>query len=88
MDAHYFTAYCYEKLKKGLPNAKILDAERLVNWVRVEKSIAEIEYMKKAATISEMAMKTAMETISPDVRQCDAVAEIQRTLFRLSLIHI
>ena len=82
MDAHYFTAYCYEKLKKGLPNAKILDPERLVNWVRVEKSIAEIEYMKKAATISEMAMKTAMETISPDVRQCDAVAEIQRTLFR------
>ena len=82
MDAHYFTAYCYEKLKKGLPNAKILDAERLVNWVRVEKSIAEIEYMKKAATISEMAMKTAMETISPDVRQCDAVAEIQRPLFR------
>ena len=82
MDAHYFTAYCYEKLKKGLPNARILDSERLVNWVRVEKSIAEIEYMKKAATISEMAMKTAMETISPDVRQCDAVAEIQRTLFR------
>ena len=82
MDAHYFTAYCYEKLKKGLPNAKILDSERLVNWVRVEKSIAEIECMKKAATISEMAMKTAMETISPDVRQCDAVAEIQRTLFR------
>ena len=82
MDAHYFTAYCYEKLKKGLPNAKILDSERLVNWVRVEKSIAEIEYMKKAATISEMAMKTAIETISPDVRQCDAVAEIQRTLFR------
>ena len=82
MDSHYFTAYCYEKLKKGLPNAKILDSERLVNWVRVEKSIAEIEYMKKAATISEMAMKTAMETISPDVRQCDAVAEIQRTLFR------
>ena len=82
MDAHYFTAYCYEKLKKGLPNAKILDSERLVNWVRVEKSIAEIECMKKAATISEMAMKTAMETISPGVRQCDAVAEIQRTLFR------
>ena len=82
MDAHYFTAYCYEKLKKGLPNAKILDSERIVNWVRVEKSDAEIKYMKKAATISEMAMKTAMETISPDVRQCDAVAEIQRTLFR------
>ena len=37
MDSHYFTAYCYEKIKQGLPNAKILDCERLVNWVRVSK---------------------------------------------------
>ena len=82
MDAHYFTAYCYEKLKQGLPNAKIKDSERLVNWVRVIKSNAEIDFMKKAATISENAMKTAIEIINPGVRQCDAVAEIQKTLFK------
>ena len=43
-------------------------------------------------------MKTAMEVINPGVRQCDAVGEIQKTLFygteefggeySLSLIHI
>ena len=82
MDAHYFTAYCYEKLKAGLPNAVIKDSERLVNWVRVVKSNAEIDFMKKAAVISENAMKTAMEVINPGVRQCDAVAEIQKTLFK------
>ena len=82
MDAHYFTAYCYEKLKQGLPNAKIKDSERLVNWVRVIKSNAEIDFMKRAATISENAMKTAMDIINPGVRQCDAVAEIQKTLFK------
>ncbi len=82
MDAHYFTAYCYEKLKHGLPNAVIKDSERLVNWVRVVKSNAEIDFMKKAAIISENAMKTAMEVINPGVRQCDAVAEIQKTLFK------
>ena len=82
MDAHYFTAYCYEKLKQGLPNAKISDSERLVNWVRVVKSNTEIDFMKKAAIISENAMRTAMETINPGVRQCDAVAEIQKTLFK------
>ena len=82
MDAHYFTAYCYEKLKKGLPNAKILDSERLVNWVRLIKSDAEINLMKGAAKISENAMKVAMNSINPGVRQCDAVAEIQRALFR------
>ena len=82
MDAHYFTAYCYEKLKQGLPNATIKDSERLVNWVRVVKSNAEIDFMKKAAVISENAMKTAMDIINPGVRQCDAVAEIQKTLFK------
>ena len=82
MDSHYFTAYCYEKLKQGLPNAKIKDSERLVNWARLIKSEAEINLMKGAALISQQAMKVAMESINPGVRQCDAVAEIQRALFR------
>ena len=82
MDTHYFTAYCYEKLKQNLPNAKIKDSERLVNWVRIIKSDQEIDFMKKAAVISENAMRTAMDIINPGVRQCDAVAEIQKTLFK------
>ena len=82
MDSHYFTAFCYEKLKQGLPNANIKDSKRLVNWVRLIKSDAEINLMKGAAKISESAMKVAMDSINPGVRQCDAVAEIQRALFR------
>ena len=82
MDSHYFTAYCYEKLKQGLPNAKIIDSERLVNWARLIKSEAEIKLMKGAALISQQAMKVAMESIKPGVRQCDAVAEIQKALFK------
>ena len=81
MDSHYFTAFCYETIKKGLPNAKIKDAERFVNWVRVVKSEAEIKLMKSAARITEKGMKTAFKTISPGVRQCDAVGEIQKALF-------
>ena len=27
MDSHYFTAFCYQTLKNGLPNAKFKDAE-------------------------------------------------------------
>ena len=60
MDSHYFTAYCYEKLKQGLPNAKIIDSERLVNWARLVKSDAEIDLMKNAAQISQKGMKVAM----------------------------
>ena len=82
MDSHYFTAYCYEKLKQGLPNANIKDSERLVNWTRLIKSDAEINLMKGAAKISQIGMKVAMESINPGVRQCDAVAEIQKALFK------
>ena len=81
MDSHYFTAYCYEKIRQGLPNAKLKDTDRLVNWARLIKSNTEIELMKSAALISQKGMKTAMEVISPGVRQCDAVGEIQKSLF-------
>ena len=81
MDSHYFTAFCYQIIKKGLPNAKLKDAERLVNWVRVVKSNAEIKFMQSAAKIVESGMKTAFKSINPGVRQCDAVADIQKALF-------
>ena len=81
MDSHYFTAFCYETLKKGLPNAKFLDSERLVNWVRVVKSNEEIKLMQSAARIVENGMRTAFKSINPGVRQCDAVADIQKALF-------
>ena len=81
MDAHYFTAFCYEKIKQGLPNAKIKDSDRLVNWARLVKSDSEIIFMKSAAKISEVGMKTAFNVIEPGVRQCDAVGEIQKALF-------
>jgi ectoine hydrolase len=82
MDSHYFTAFCFEKLNQGLPNANIKDCRRLVNWARLVKSDAEINYMKEAATISQQAMKVAMDVINPGIRQCDAVAEIQKALFK------
>ena len=80
MDSHYFTAYCHQKLLNGLPNAKIKDSERLVNWVRLVKSDAEIKLMNIASQITVLGMKTAFEVINPGVRQCDAVAKIYSTL--------
>ena len=82
MDAHYFTAYSYKKLLDGLPDAKLIDSERLVNWSRVVKSDAEIELMKKASVITQLGMKKAFECIKPGVRQNDAVSEITGTLIK------
>src|SRR5262245_35213748 len=41
-DAHYFSLRAGDALRADLPNARISDSERLVNWTRILKSDAEI----------------------------------------------
>ncbi|WP_455920595.1 M24 family metallopeptidase [Priestia megaterium] len=79
MENYYFTAKCYQQLQKGLPNAAFKDATLLVNWVRLIKSNAEIEYMKRAATIVENAMQEGIASIDVGVRECDVAAKIFHT---------
>lgn len=76
MDAYYFSAAAYESLKKGLPGAKFVDANVLVNWVRIVKSDAEIALMKKAGKIVDHAMQAAVDALGVGVRQCDVAAAI------------
>jgi len=76
MDAFYFTAASYASLQRSLPNAKWVDANLLVNWVRIVKSAREIEYMRQAAQIMNRLMREAVDAVQPGVRQCDAVAAI------------
>jgi len=82
LDAYYFTARCHQELVKSLPQAAFVDANLLVNWIRLVKSDQEIEYMKQAGRIVEKVMRTAIETIRPGVRECDAVAEVYRAQVR------
>jgi ectoine utilization protein EutD len=78
MDAYYFSPAAYESLKRNLPNARWVDANLLVNWVRAVKSPAEIAYMQQAARIMDRLMQVAVAAVEPGVRQCDAVADIYR----------
>ena len=78
MDAYYFSARGYVELQKSLPEAKFEDANLLVSWVRLVKSPQEIAYMQQAGKIIERVMQTAIDTVAPGVRECDAVAEIFR----------
>ncbi|WHY73681.1 M24 family metallopeptidase [Fictibacillus enclensis] len=79
MDNYYFTAKCYEQLRKGLPSAEFKDATLLVNWIRLIKSDTEIQYMKRAATIVEKAMMDGIGMINEGVRECDVAAKIFHT---------
>lgn len=76
MDQFYFTGRSYVELKHMLPSAKFEDANTLVNWVRVIKSDAEMEFIKRAGKIAVKVMDTAREVIKVGVRECDAAAAV------------
>lgn len=76
MDAYYFSPRAYLALRDGLPAARLVDAEQLVNWVRAVKSPAELDVMRQAARIMEQVMAVGIDAVRPGVRQCDAVAAI------------
>ncbi len=76
MDQFYFTHRAYVSLESSLPGARFSDANALVNWVRVVKSDAEVEFIKRAGKISEKVMDAAREAIKVGVRECDAAAAV------------
>ena len=75
-DVYYLTPRALSELKKGLPKARWVDADLLVNWARLVKSKAEIAVMREAAQIAEIAMQTAWDGVRPGVRQCDLMADV------------
>ncbi len=76
MDQFYFTHRAYVELERSLSRAKFSDANALVNWVRVVKSEAEVEFCKRAGKIAEKVMDAARKAIAVGVRECDAAAAV------------
>ncbi|MGI9303682.1 MAG: M24 family metallopeptidase [Gammaproteobacteria bacterium] len=74
-DVYYFSPRALFSLQSRLPDAKWIDADLLVNWVRVIKSPAEIEVMQQAGIIANVTMQTVFDRLQPGQRQCDLMAE-------------
>jgi len=79
MDNYYFSARAWEVLRRGLPDARFVDATGLVNWQRGVKSPQELVYMRRAARIVEAMHRRIAEVIEPGIRKNELVAEILRT---------
>ncbi len=76
MDNYYFTAAAYMALVQGLPDAKWVNANVLVNWQRAVKSDAEITFMRRAAKIVENMHATILERAEPGMKKNALVADI------------
>lgn len=54
-------AYTYLRLREALPSAELVDATDLVPEVRLRKSPAEIEKMRRAGELSDLGTRAAIE---------------------------
>jgi Xaa-Pro dipeptidase len=80
MDTHYFTAAAFVILSRSLPHCALVDADRLVNWVRAIKSQREILYMREAARLTDAAMEAGIAAIAPGVRHSDVAGLVYQNL--------
>ena len=76
MENYYYSAKAHAVLTAELPDARFADATALVNWQRLIKSGPEIDFIRKAARITEKVMQVAIERAEPGLRKNDLVADI------------
>lgn len=76
MENYYYSAKAHAVLTTELSSGTLVDATALVNWQRLIKSSAEIGFIRKAASISDKVMTTAIERADVGVRKNDLVADI------------
>lgn len=76
MGQFYFPHRNYIELERSLPDAVFVDADALVNWIRVIKSEAELTFLARAGQITERVAEAAVNNINVGVRECDAAAAI------------
>lgn len=77
MDNYYYSAKAHAALV-GVVDGTLVDATALVNWQRAVKSEPELEFMRRAATISEKIVDGLLERVEPGVPKNEIVAEIYR----------
>lgn len=79
-NSFYYTARTHTKLVDSLPSTRFLDAELLINWIRIRKSSAEVVIMREAGKISNAMITDAIEAARPGMRECDLVAVIYQRM--------
>lgn len=76
MGGFYYSARAHADLVRALPLAQFVDADLLVNWIRIVKSPAELSLMRQAGRIADAMVQRAVDVIAPGVRECDVAAAI------------
>ncbi|WP_108259532.1 M24 family metallopeptidase [Mangrovicoccus ximenensis] len=79
METYFFTARAFTTIAECLPGADIMDASSLVNWQRLVKSEEELAHMRRAARISDLVIRRAVELAEPGMKKHELAGELYKT---------
>ena len=83
LDAYGLTAFNWRRVEDALDGfCSLEDASDVVSLQRVVKSPAEIEYVRKAASLADDALEAAIELTAADVFDGDILAAMHAAIFR------
>jgi Xaa-Pro aminopeptidase len=69
------------KLADLLTGFELADANACLNGARTVKSPTELELLRDASAVVDVAMDVAVRTVAPGVRECDVLAEVMKTFY-------
>lgn len=75
-EAHFFTVRTFLALQESLPSWDLAECHDLVNWVRLVKSPAEIEYMRAAGRVCDFAIEKGVDALYAGRPANEVAAEI------------
>ncbi|GAA2173619.1 Xaa-Pro peptidase family protein [Agrococcus versicolor] len=75
-EAHFLTVRSFLAMQRAAPEWTLVDAEQLVNWVRLVKSPAELERMRAAGRVCTAAMLAGFDAIRPGMGQHELAAVV------------
>ncbi|MYB33633.1 MAG: M24 family metallopeptidase [Gammaproteobacteria bacterium] len=78
IENYYYSAKAHQVLTSCLQDAEFKDATALVNWQRAVKSDEEIVFMRRAASIAEKVVMTAIDEAQPGKPKNELVGDILR----------
>jgi len=77
-DSWFLTVQHFERLRRLLTDAHLVNSDALVEKCRLIKSDREVEYIRSAARIADDGMKVGIEMAEPGVTEDELAAEILR----------
>jgi Xaa-Pro aminopeptidase len=78
--ASYMTASAYIAMREGLPSTDFVRTDRLIQDLRIHKSDAEIELIRRASTLGNRTFEALMDAVVEGATEAEAVAEASRVL--------